>query len=88
MGDIGLRHRCVPVFALFLLEHLEHALGDQEPAEGVDGHERHRDGAEDGAAVERPGPAARMAPTTMTELIALVTLMSGVCSAGVTFHTT
>src|SRR6187401_3508338 len=33
-------------------------------------------------------PAARMAPTMITELIALVTLMSGVCSAGVTFHTT
>ena len=29
-----------------------------------------------------------MAPTTITELIALVTLMSGVCSAGVTFQTT
>jgi hypothetical protein len=35
-----------------------------------------------------PGPAARIAPTTMTELMALVTLMSGVCRAGVTCHTT
>jgi hypothetical protein len=35
-----------------------------------------------------PAPAARMAPTTITELIALVTLMSGVCRAGVTPHTT
>ena len=33
-------------------------------------------------------PAASMAPTTTTELMALVTLMSGVCSAGVTFQTT
>ena len=32
----------------------------------------------------RPAPAARMAPTMITELMALVTLMSGVCSAGVT----
>src|SRR6187402_458701 len=35
-----------------------------------------------------PAPAARMAPTMITELMALVTLMSGVCSAGVTFQTT
>jgi hypothetical protein len=33
-------------------------------------------------------PAARMAPTMMTEEIALVTDMSGVCSAGVTFQMT
>src|SRR6201999_4254460 len=30
----------------------------------------------------------RRPPTTMMPLIALVTLISGVCSAGVTFHTT
>jgi hypothetical protein len=35
-----------------------------------------------------PGPAARIAPTMITELMALVTLMSGVCSAGVTVQTT
>ncbi len=29
-----------------------------------------------------------MPPITMMPLIALVTLISGVCSAGVTFHTT
>ena len=34
------------------------------------------------------GPAAIRAPTTMTEEIALVTLMSGECSAGVTLQTT
>ena len=33
-------------------------------------------------------PAARIAPTMTTELMAFVTLMSGVCSAGVTFQTT
>ena len=35
-----------------------------------------------------PTPTARMAPTTMTDEMALVTLISGVWSAGVTFHTT
>src|SRR3954470_1452375 len=35
-----------------------------------------------------PGPEARMAPTTITELMALVTLISGVCRAGVTVQTT
>jgi hypothetical protein len=33
-------------------------------------------------------PTARSAPTTMTEEMALVTAISGVCSAGVTDHTT
>ena len=40
------------------------------------------------AAVLSPRPAARMAPTTMTEEMALVTPISGLCSAGVTFQTT
>ncbi len=31
---------------------------------------------------------AMSAPTTITEEMALVTLISGVCSAGVTLHTT
>ena len=35
-----------------------------------------------------PYPAARIAPTMITELMALVTLISGVCSAGVTCQTT
>ncbi len=35
-----------------------------------------------------PRPVASMAPTTMTDEIALVTDISGECSAGVTFHTT
>ena len=33
-------------------------------------------------------PTAMSAPTTITEEIALVTAMSGVCRAGVTLHTT
>jgi hypothetical protein len=40
---------------------------------------------------ERPvseRPAASIAPTMMTELIALVSDISGECSAGVTFQTT
>ncbi len=35
-----------------------------------------------------PAPTASSAPTTITDEMALVTLISGVCSAGVTFHTT
>ena len=35
-----------------------------------------------------PDPAARIAPTMITELMALVTLISGVCKAGVTCQTT
>ncbi len=33
-------------------------------------------------------PTASSAPTTITEEMALVTLIKGVCSAGVTDHTT
>ena len=40
------------------------------------------------AEVDLLGPAARMAPTMMTEEMALVTDISGVCSAGVTFQIT
>ena len=35
-----------------------------------------------------PDPVASMAPTMITEEIALVTAISGECSAGVTFQTT
>ena len=34
------------------------------------------------------GATCKSAPIAMIEEIALVTLISGVCSAGVTFHTT
>ncbi len=39
-------------------------------------------------AMIRATPAASSAPTTITEEMALVTDMRGVCSAGVTLHTT
>ena len=76
-----------------LLVHRQHALGDQEAAEDVDRGEDQRDEAED-ARPERPGapargtPTASSAPTTITDEIALVTDISGVCSAGVTAQTT
>ena len=35
-----------------------------------------------------PNPVASMAPTMITDEMALVTPISGECSAGVTFHTT
>src|ERR1019366_476678 len=37
---------------------------------------------------EVPSPVASMAPTMITEEIALVTAINGECNAGVTFHTT
>src|SRR3954471_20106615 len=48
-----------PVFfsgRLFLLEHLEHPLGHQEPAERVDGDERHGQRAEQRSTVDRTRP--------------------------------
>ena len=76
---------CLLALRLLLLEHLEHPLGDEEPAEGVDGHQRNRQGAENACRpIDAVDPAARIAPTMITELMALVTLISGVCSAGVT----
>ena len=74
--------------AVFLLEHLEHALGDEEPAKGVDGASATAIAPRIEPRSSCPDPAARMAPTTITELMALVTLMSGVWRAGVTFQTT
>ena len=40
------------------------------------------------AGQRRATATAISAPTTITDEIALVTLISGVCSAGVTLHTT
>ena len=40
------------------------------------------------SAASAMGEICTSAPMAMMELIALVTLMSGVCSAGLTFHTT
>jgi hypothetical protein len=73
----------------FLLpEHLQHALGDQEAAEHVDGGQRHRDVPATWPTGPSVRPAASMAPTMMIAEIALVTAISGVCSAGVTVQTT
>ena len=75
------------------LVHAEHALGDEEAAEDVDRGEDQREEAEASrrqpdARCRAPAPTASSAPTTITEEIALVTDISGVCSAGVTLHTT
>ena len=76
------------------MEHAEHALRHQKAAEDVDRRECERDEPER-ARPDRPGiaaasatPTASSAPTTITDEMALVTDISGVCSAGVTDHTT
>jgi hypothetical protein len=86
------RSSCAPFF--FFLVHAEHALGDQEAAEDVDRGEDERDEAERArqigpeSSATSATPTASSAPTTITEEIALVTDISGVCSAGVTDQTT
>jgi hypothetical protein len=73
----------------FLLVHGEHALRDEEAAEDV--HAGKHQGDEEpnpDASPEADTATASSAPTTITEEIALVTAISGVCSAGVTDHTT
>ena len=60
-----------------------------KPADDVDGGDEHRAAPEQGDRRERIGPdSCSMPPITMMPLIALVTLISGVCSAGVTFQIT
>ena len=77
-----------------LLVHREHALGDQEAAEDVHRGKDQREEAESRAQIGPESsptsstPTASSAPTTITEEIALVTDISGVCSAGVTDQTT
>ena len=85
----------MPVAPL-LPEHREHATRDGEAAEHVDRGERQRSDRE--PEDQRVGPPCRpapsggatwiSAPTAMMLEIAFVTLMSGVCSAGVTFQIT
>ena len=69
-------------------EHLQHALGDEKTAEHVDGGDQYGDRRQ----YPRPGVSrldtCSRAPMTMMPLMALVTLMSGVCRAGVTFQIT
>ena len=85
----------VPLFA----EHREHALRHREAAEHVDRGERDarpptasvstRCGRERSVEIfVRSGAICTSAPIAMMLDTALVTLMSGVCSAGFTFHTT
>ena len=73
---------------VLLPEHLEHAARDEEAAEDVDRGERHRQHAHPLAKPPSVSAAASMAPTMTIAEIALVTAISGVCSAGVTVHTT
>ena len=77
--------------------HGQHALGDQEAAEDVDRGQARGDragalGDPDVAGVRRRAAtcaaAASRAPTMITEEMALVTAISGVCRAGVTLQTT
>ena len=92
-GDVGVDH-----LLRLLLVHGEHALGDEEAAENVDRGEHDAEEAEcarppmaaDRHPAHRPGSTrtASSAPTTMTDEMALVTDISGVCSAGVTDQTT
>ena len=71
-----------------LPEHPQHALRDEEAARDVDRGEQDGDAARAPARPAPPPYSASMPPMTMMPLIALVTLISGVCSAGVTFQTT
>ena len=78
--------------ALLTFVHRQHALGDEEAAENIHAGEHQRDEAEEacraGPSPISGTPTASSAPTTMTEEMALVTLISGVCNAGVTDQTT
>ena len=82
--DVGRDHRSAS-----LPEHAQHALGDEEAAGDVDRREQDGDARRGSMA---PAPRRRrarsMPPMTMMPLMALVTLISGVCSAGVTFQMT
>ena len=79
-----------------LPEHREHATRDGEAAEHVDRGERERGDRKTEDQRRRPpsvpapsgGATWISAPTAMMLEIALVTLISGVCSAGVTFQIT
>ena len=77
------------LIALLLLVHRQHPRGDREAAEDVDAGQHHREQARAISPSRDPAAAAAIsAPTMITDEIALVTAISGVCSAGVTDHTT
>ena len=69
-------------------EHPQHPLRDEETAGDVDRGEEDRDGRDQDVASMPPPRISSMPPMRMMPLMALVTLMSGVCSAGVTFQMT
>ena len=81
-----------PLFA----EHFQHAPRDGEAAEHVDRDERDTDDGEfdnpgfgrSALSAASGGATCTSAPMAMMLEIALVTLISGVCSAGVTFQIT
>jgi hypothetical protein len=85
-----------PAAALLLLfrVHRQHALGDQEAlkilTEANTSATKPKARAQIGpdSLATNETPTASSAPTTITDDIALVTDISGVCSAGVTDHTT
>jgi hypothetical protein len=73
------------------LVHRQHALGDQEmliDANTSATKPSARAQMRPWSLVTSSTPTASSAPTTITEEIALVTDISGVCSAGVTDQTT
>ena len=77
------------IAALLLLVHGEHSMGDREAAEDIHAGQCYADEAEPFRRRRLPAAAAAIsAPTTITDDMALVTLISGVCSAGVTDQTT
>ena len=66
-----------------LLEHLEHAVGDQEAADDVGRGGDHGEGRRGRVlSVSCCPPAMMIAPTTAIAEIALVSDISGVCSSG------
>jgi hypothetical protein len=69
----------------FFLVHRQHPLRDGKAAEDVDAREDDRDQPQIFGGRAAGGGSA---PTIITEEIAFVTAISGVCSAGVTDQTT
>ena len=87
------RERLADIASALLLVHREHPLGDEEATEDVDAAStsamKPKSRASPVPSQPVSGtPTASSAPTMMTEEIALVTDISGVCRAGVTDQTT
>ncbi len=73
-------------YPLSFAKHFQHALSHGKTTENINAGDQHRDKAQeaDPAAVA----ICNNAPTTIMPEMALVTDISGVCSAWETFHTT